>query len=340
MTQSVFTAGANDPGVVPFHSQLRHPLAKSSIRVLQVNLGKRCNLACVHCHVEAGPHRTEEMSASVCAQVIELIRRHPQIETVDLTGGAPELLHGFKPIAEAARQTGKTVIVRSNLAIYFEPGFETLPDYCAQHQLQIVASLPCYLADNVDKMRGNGVYDASIRALQWLNRLGYGHNSGLTLDLVYNPPIPTHKKGFSLTPQQETLEQAYRNFLLEHYDITFNRLLTLTNLPVGRTQQYLERQQLYQPYLQFLADHFNPQTVAGLMCRDQLSIDYLGNIYDCDFNQMAGVVAQTTTGEPLTVARLLEANTLDLIGDIQTAPYCYGCTAGCGSSCGGALTQG
>jgi radical SAM/Cys-rich protein len=319
-------------------------LTKAPITVLQINLGKRCNLACTHCHVEAGPNRTEELSPKVCDQLIALINQFPQIETVDLTGGAPEMLYGFKPIVEAARRAGKRVIVRSNLTIYFETGFGDIPDYCAQHQVQIVASLPCYLADNVDKMRGHGVYDASIRALQWLNRLGYGQDPNLLLDLVYNPPMPTGNSSapgihpFSLTPDQQNLEQDYRAFLQEHFGISFSHLYTITNLPVGRTGQYLQRQKLYQPYVQFLADHFNPQTVEGLMCRNELSVDYLGNIYDCDFNQMAEIPAKTAQGEPLTVAKLLAAGTLDLIHEIQTASYCYGCTAGSGSSCCGALT--
>jgi radical SAM/Cys-rich protein len=329
--------------VMPFSKRLEAPLKKAPISVLQINLGKRCNLACIHCHVEAGPNRTEELSAEVCDQLIALIRQFPQIETVDLTGGAPEMLYGFKPIVEAARLAGKQVMVRSNLTIYFEDGFKDIPDYCTHHQLHIVASLPCYLADNVDKMRGHGVYDASIRALQWLNRLGYGQDPTLRLDLVYNPPIPIRDRSapgvhpFALTPDQNQLEQDYRIFLQKHFGIVFNHLLTITNLPVGRTGQYLERQQLYQPYVQFLADHFNPHTVAGLMCRNELSVDYR-HVYDCDFNQMAEIPAKMANGEPLTVAKLLAAGTLDVIDEIQTAPYCYGCTAGCGSSCGGALT--
>lgn len=338
MTQTIAIELPDNVTVLPFSEQLAVPLTKAPISVLQINLGKRCNLACTHCHVEAGPNRTEELSAPVCEQLIDLIERYPQIKTVDLTGGAPEMLYGFQPIVEAARRTGKQVIVRSNLTIYFEDGFSDIPDYCAQHQVQIVASLPCYLADNVDKMRGHGVYDASIKALQWLNRLGYGQDPSLILDLVYNPPIPTGDHPFSLTPDQKSLEQDYRAFLQTHFGITFSNLYTITNLPVGRTGQYLKRQKLYHPYVQFLADHFNPQTVEGLMCRNELSIDYLGNIYDCDFNQMAEIPAKNAAGEPLTVAALLAAGTLDLIQEIQTAPYCYGCTAGCGSSCGGALT--
>jgi radical SAM/Cys-rich protein len=321
-----------------FSKKLSAPLTKNQINVLQINLGKRCNLACSHCHVEAGPKRTEELSPEICQQLIELIYQFPQIKIVDLTGGAPEMNYGFKPLVAAARETGKQVIVRSNLTIYFVEGFTDIPEYCAQNQLRIVASLPCYLQDNVDKMRGNGVYDASIHALQVLNKLGYGRDPNLILDLVYNPPIPSTDK-FSLTPNQVSLENDYKMFLQEHFGICFNNLFTITNLPIGRTKLYLQREKLYAPYLDFLESNFNPGTIAHLMCRDELSIDYLGNVYDCDFNQMENLPAKTPDGETLTVAKLLKAGSLDLIAQVQTANYCYGCTAGCGSSCGGALLE-
>jgi radical SAM/Cys-rich protein len=324
--------------VTNFKSKLDAPLTKQEINVLQINLGKRCNLACTHCHVEAGPKRTEELSAQTCQQLIELIHRFPQIKTVDLTGGAPEMNYGFTSLVEAARQHDKQVIVRSNLTIYFVDGFGDLPEYFANHQVRIVASLPCYLADNVDKMRGTGVFDDSIKALQLLNQVGYGRNLNLILDLVYNPQLPTSEK-FSLTPEQVKLEQDYKKFLQEKFDVIFNNLFTITNLPVGRTKLHLERKKLHTSYLQFLETHFNPQTVTNLMCRNQLSVDYLGNIYDCDFNQMMNLPAKTASGEILTVAKLLEFGSLDVIDEIQTANYCYGCTAGCGSSCGGTLVS-
>lgn len=321
---------------IPFQQKLNSPLTKKGISVLQINLGKRCNLACTHCHVEAGPKRTEELSPEICQQLIELIYRFPQIQIVDLTGGAPEMNYGFKALVEAARATGKQVIVRSNLTIYFVDGFGDLPEYFAQHKVRVVASLPCYLADNVDKMRGTGVFDDSIQALQLLNQQGYGKEPDLIVDLVYNPQLPQSEK-FSLTPEQSKLERDYKVFLQEHFGIVFNNLFTITNIPVGRTKMYLERKKLYAPYLQFLESHFNSGTVENLMCRDELSIDYLGNVYDCDFNQMMNLPAKTRDGQNLTVAKLLEAGSLDLINEIQTAAYCYGCTAGCGSSCGGAL---
>ncbi|MBD1902675.1 arsenosugar biosynthesis radical SAM protein ArsS [Trichocoleus sp. DQ-A3] len=322
--------------VTPFKEKIGVPLTKSKISVLQINLGKRCNLACTHCHVEAGPKRTEELTPEVCNQLIELIYRFPQIKIVDLTGGAPEMNYGFKPLVEAARDAGKQVIVRSNLTIYFEKGFETLPEYCAKHQTRIVASLPCYLEDNVDKMRGSGVYNDSIQALQCLNQQGYGLDPNLILDLVYNPPVPA-TENFSLTPNQVNLEQDYKAYLKEHFNIVFNSLFTITNLPIGRTKFHLEHRKLIRPYLHFLESNFNGSTLEHLMCRDELSIDYLGNVYDCDFNQMENLPAKTRNGEKLTVAKILEAGSLDIIEEIQTASYCYGCTAGCGSSCGGAL---
>jgi radical SAM/Cys-rich protein len=325
-----------DKSVTPFKDKLNSSLAKNEITVLQINLGKRCNLACTHCHVEAGPKRTEELSPEICQQLIELIYKFPEIKIVDLTGGAPEMNYGFKPLVEAARVTGKQVIVRSNLTIYFEDGFSDLPEYFAKHQVRVVASLPCYLADNVDTMRGTGVFDSSVKALQLLNHQGYGKKQNLILDLVYNPQLPSSEK-FSLAPEQKNLERDYKMFLQEHFGITFNNLFTITNLPVGRTKMHLERKKLYSSYLQFLELHFNPSTVEHLMCRDELSIDYLGNVYDCDFNQMMNLPAKTHNGESLTVGKLLEAGSLDLITEVQTAAYCYGCTAGCGSSCSGAL---
>ena len=325
-----------ETAVTPFKHQLTTPLTKSKITILQINLGKRCNLACTHCHVEAGPKRTEELSPEICKQLIEIIHRYPQLQTVDLTGGAPEMNYGFKPLVEAARSEEKEVIVRSNLTIFFVKGFEELPDYFANHQLRVVASLPCYLEENVDKLRGRGVYDESIRALQWLNQLGYGQDPRLVLDLIYNPQIPT-SANFSLPPNQARLEADYKAYLAENFGICFNQLFTITNIPIGRTKFHLQHHKLHDRYLQFLEDNFNPSTVDNLMCRNELSIDYLGNVYDCDFNQMEKLPAKTPTGETLTVAKLLAADSLDVIREVQTANYCYGCTAGCGSSCGGAL---
>ncbi len=321
----------------PFEEVIGSPLSKRTIRVLQINLGRRCNLACTHCHVEAGPHRKEELSPSVLADLLVLLDSFPQIQTVDLTGGAPEMNYGFRPLVEKARSLQKEVIVRSNLTIFFEPNYDDLPAYLAEYKVRIVASLPCYLQDNVDKMRGKGVYDASIRAIQILNRLGYGRYPDLRLDLVYNPPVPT-TADFRLTPSQTKLEADYKRYLAEQFDITFNQLLTITNLPIGRTRFQLEHRGLLEPYTQFLARHHNLENIQGLMCRDELSVDYRGHVYDCDFNQMAEVPAQLPDGTPVTINTLLSARSLDLITTVQTRSYCYGCTAGSGSSCGGALS--
>ncbi len=322
--------------ITPFDQKLDRPLTKAPITTLQINLGRKCNLACNHCHVEAGPNRTEELSPAVCAQLIELIQRFPQVTTVDLTGGAPEMNYGFRPLVEAARCAGKAVMVRSNLTICLEPGYEDLPDYFARHQVHVVASLPCYLENNVDQQRGAGVYSRSIQVLQRLNQLGYGQDPALRLDLVYNPPVPRNAE-FSLTQSQAALETDYKAYLQTQFNIAFDHLFTITNLPIGRVKQYLQGKGLFSPYVQFLESHHNPGTVDHLMCRDQLSIDYLGQVYDCDFNQMEQVPSRLPSGEALTVAHLLQANRLDLLEQIQTRPYCYGCTAGSGSSCGGAL---
>lgn len=327
----------NTTGITPFAEKIKAPLTKEKISVLQINLGRKCNLACTHCHVEASPIRTEELSPEVCEQIIKIIHGFPQIETVDLTGGAPEMNYGFRPIVEAARSRNKEVIVRSNLTIYFEEGYQDIPEYCAQHQARIVASLPCYLEENVDKQRGAGVYNHSIKALQWLNELGYGQDPNLILDLVYNPPVPITEEKFSLPPKQEQLEQDYKAYLKQQFGIQFNHLFTITNLPIGRVKDFLKRYQLHNAYLNFLEKNYNPVTVSSVMCRNELSVDYLGNIYDCDFNQMENLPAKTPNGENLTLEKVLELDNLDLIKTIQTRPYCYGCTAGSGSSCGGAL---
>jgi radical SAM/Cys-rich protein len=285
--------------------------------------------------VEAGPKRTEELSEAILQQLLTLIRTFPQIKTVDLTGGAPEMNYGFRDLVETSRQFNKEVIVRSNLTIFFVPGYEDLPDYFAKNQVRVVASLPCYLEDNVDRQRGNGVYSESIQALQLLNQRGYGQGN-LVLDLVYNPPIPVDTN-FRLTPNQESLTVDYKTYLADNFGIQFNQLFTITNLPIGRTKQTLAQRGLVDPYLQFLGDRHNPDTVENLMCRQQLSVDYLGNLYDCDFNQMEGIAAADQTGKKLTVSDLIDANSLDLIKTVKTANYCYGCTAGSGSSCGGSL---
>ncbi|MGL6284332.1 MAG: arsenosugar biosynthesis radical SAM (seleno)protein ArsS, partial [Microcoleaceae cyanobacterium] len=251
--------------ITSFADKINHNLSKQSINTLQINLGKICNLACNHCHVEAGPHRIEEMSVEICEQLIAIIERFPQIKTVDLTGGAPEMNYGFQQLVEVSNRLNKEIIVRSNLTIYLLDGFQYLPAYCAENQMRIVASLPCYLENNVDKIRGKGVYHDSIQAIQLLNELGYAKDPNLILDLVYNPALPQNHN-FSLTPDQVKLEQDYKKYLRENFYIEFNHLLTITNLPIGRTKFYLEHRHLYDPYLEFLEQNFNPVTIDNLMC--------------------------------------------------------------------------
>lgn len=322
--------------VTPFAQKLSQPLTKTPITTLQINLGKKCNLACNHCHVEASPKRTEELTLEICSQLVQLIQNFPQIQTVDLTGGAPEIHYGFRELIHAAKKAQKEIIVRSNLTIFFVEGYEDLPKYFAENQVRVVASLPCYLEKNVNQQRGVGVYQEAIAAIQQLNQFGYGTDPKLILDLVYNPPVPRNED-FSLTPSQEGLEKDYKEYLEKHFQIQFNHLFTITNLPIGRVKHYLEAKDLHLPYLQFLESHHNEGTIANLMCRNQLSVDYLGNIFDCDFNQMENLPARTATGQTLTVQDLLNANNLDVIQTVATKPYCYGCTAGSGSSCGGSL---
>ncbi|BAQ64453.1 arsenosugar biosynthesis radical SAM (seleno)protein ArsS [Geminocystis sp. NIES-3709] len=324
--------------ITNFADKINHSLPKEKITVLQINLGRKCNLACIHCHVEASPKRKEELTPEICQQLVKIINKFSQIKTVDLTGGAPEMHYGFKELVEAARSNNKEVIVRSNLTIFFESSYEYLPEYFVKNQVRVVASLPCYLEDNVDKQRGNGVYNKSILALQKLNELGYGIDCSLIIDLVYNPPLPKNNN-FRLTPNQKNLEKDYKKYLADNFNIYFNSLLTITNLPVGRTNFYLDKYEIKDNYLQFLEANFNYNTLPNLMCRNQLSIDYLGNIYDCDFNQMTNTYSLSNNQKRLTVSQILKENNLDLISQIQTPNHCYGCTAGSGSSCGGSLTN-
>lgn len=311
------------------------PMIKDDITVLQVNLGRKCNLSCSHCHVSAGPHRTEELSDEVKDDIIAVIEKFDEIETVDLTGGAPEMNNGFKEIVIAARKAGKTVIVRSNLTIYFIEGYEYLPKFFAENKVRVVASLPCYLEDNVDSMRGIGVFQESIEAIKLLNEVGYGKN--LVLDLVYNPQVPRSKESFSLAPDQVALEKDYKKFLSDNFDISFNSLIAIINIPMGRFAKYLQIKRIESEYIDFLATHYNNLTLPNLMCKNQWSVDYDGKIFDCDFNQIEGIQARGKRGQILTLKDFLREENLNLGNIIQTRNYCLGCTAGSGSSCGGAV---
>jgi radical SAM/Cys-rich protein len=301
-------------------------LRRSSTRVLQVNVGKLCNQACQHCHVDAGPRRTEIMTRETVDEVLASLRRC-RFETVDITGGAPELNPSFEYLVTEARGLGCHVIDRCNLTVFFVAGKAHLPEFLAEHRVEVTASLPCYLEENVDQQRGRGVFEQSIAALQRLNALGYANpESGLALNLVYNPLGP------SLPPPQAELEADYRRELLARYGIRFNHLFTLTNMPIRRFAHFLHRSGRYEEYMELLAGAFNPATVAGLMCRELVSVGWDGRLYDCDFNQML----ELPMAAPYRHVRELEPASL-AGGPIAVGEHCFGCTAGAGSSCGGAL---
>ncbi|HCH64406.1 MAG TPA: radical SAM protein [Deltaproteobacteria bacterium] len=294
---------------------------------LQVNLGRKCNQACRHCHVDAGPTRTEMMSEERIDQVIQILHENPTLALVDITGGAPELHPSFRRLVMAARALGREVIDRCNLTILQEPGQEDLAAFLAEQGVHVVSSLPCYLEGNVDKQRGRGVFERSLAALRSLNTYGYGQGLGLVLDLVYNPV------GAHLPPSQDGLEADYKVRLAEH-GVVFDQLLTITNMPIARFARDLRRQGNLEEYENLLIRSFNPATVSGLMCRHLVSVSWDGHLYDCDFNQMLQL--RTPTGTPQTLDQF--GTTGDWTGrPIATARHCFGCTAGTGSSCGGAL---
>jgi len=307
-----------------FPSIQRGPLA-----VLQVNLGYLCNLSCVHCHVNAGPTRTELMSRETIDQVLALLQ-DSDIQTLDLTGGAPELNPHFRYLVTAARALGVHVIDRCNLTILFEPGQEDLAQFLAEQGVEIVASLPCYMEENVEEQRGKGVYSDSIRAIQLLNRLGYGVTPELPLNLVYNPTGPV------LPPPQSALQADYKRELGARYDIHFNQLFTITNMPIKRFGAVLLAQGQYESYMDLLQDNFSEENLDTVMCKNLLSIDWQGFLYDCDFNQMLDMPLIGSDRLRRHISGLLQAGELNN-APILTGDHCYGCTAGQGSSCGGAL---
>ena len=305
------------------------PLVRTTVTALQINVGKRCNQACHHCHVEAGPTRTEVMGEAVATRVLELLAASADVATVDLTGGAPELNPHFRRLVGRARELGRHVIDRCNLTVLLEPGMEDLPEFFATHAVEVVASLPCYGPENVDRQRGHGAFDKSIAALRRLNALGYGTEQ--RLDLVYNPV------GAFLPPPQAELETRYREELRGRFGLEFHRLLTLTNMPINRFAAALAREGRHAAYMSLLVNHFNPATVAALMCRSLVSVGFDGRLYDCDFNQMLELpLGAGRGGGPRTVWDL---SSLDRLAGspITTGRHCFGCTAGAGSSCGGAL---
>jgi radical SAM/Cys-rich protein len=306
------------------------PLRRLTPHTLQVNVGKLCNQACHHCHVDAGPKRTEVMTRATAERVADLLEASTGIRAVDITGGAPELNPNFAYIVERARAAGRAVMVRCNLTVIFVPGMEWLAEFYRDNRVHLVCSLPCYTAENVEKQRGRGVFEKSIEALRLLNRIGYARDDRV-LDLVYNPVGPV------LPPPQPQLEAEYREQLGKNFGISFNHLLTITNMPISRFAQQLHQWGRYTDYMGLLVNHFNPATAAGLMCRTLVSVGWDGRLYDCDFNQMLEIpLGAGGQDKPLTiwdvddVGRLAEA-------PIATGAHCFGCTAGAGSSCSGAL---
>ena len=306
-------------------------ICRGRIETLQVNVGYRCNQSCVHCHVNAGPNRTEEMDGETIDLVLAFLERR-RIATLDVTGGAPELNRHFRRLVEAARDMGVRVMDRCNLTILDVPGEEDLAHFLAAQQVEIVASMPCYLLDNVDRQRGKGVFDGSIRGLQRLNELGYGRDeTGLVLNLVYNPQGP------SLPPAQGPLEADYKRVLGEEYGIVFNSLFTLANMPIQRFGSMLISKGQFDDYLALLRQAHRDENLAGVMCRSLMSVDYRGYVYDCDFNQMLDLPLTRGERERVHLSELLDE---DVTGNpIRVAGHCFGCTAGQGSSCGGALKQ-
>lgn len=304
-------------------------IKRGPTKILQVNLGYKCNQTCVHCHVNAGPKRKEMMDTDT-ASLISRVLNARNIRTLDLTGGAPELHEDFRRVVREARALGVHVIDRCNLTILFEPGQEDLAEFLAAHQVEIVASLPCYSADNVNLQRGEGVFDKSIAALQKLNSLGYGKpDSGLVLNLVFNPQGP------SLPPSQSLLESDYKRELKKHFDIDFNNLFTITNMPINRFAAWLRRSKKHNSYMELLEENHKDANLETVMCRSLISVDWQGRLYDCDFNQQLGLPLMS---EDAHLRDMLRADHEDT--NIRVARHCFACTAGSGSSCGGALSAG
>lgn len=316
-----------------------HALALPPIDVqtLQVNLTKLCNQACRHCHVDASPARTEQLSSAYVDRVLTILAEHPQVSQLDLTGGAPELHPDFERLVIGATALGKHVMVRHNLTVQLDGHPKTgqsmvhLPAFFAEHRVEVISSLPCYGEKNTDTQRGKGVFEKSITALHRLNAVGYGQpDSGLTLTLVYNPLGP------SLPPPQAGLEADYRRELAEHHGIVFSRLFTITNMPIHRFALHLHKDGQYERYMDTLLAAFNPQAAEGVMCRRLISVDHAGRLFDCDFNQQLGIAARDADGQAMTLDHFDHARLLNRA--IRFDRHCLGCTAGAGSSCGGALS--
>ena len=305
------------------------PVRRTRLTTLQVNVGYRCNQSCVHCHVNAGPKRTEEMSGRTAGEVVDFMKISG-VSVLDITGGAPELNPNFRFLVDAAVDHGVQAIDRCNLTILLEPGQEDLAEFLAERRVAVIASLPCYLDENVDRQRGHGVFDASIEGIRRLNALGYGEEgTGLTLDLVCNPQGPV------LPPAQRELERTYKTELGRRFGARFNRLLALANMPIGRFGSTLISKGRFAEYLDLLRAAYVEENIEHLMCRHTVNVDWQGHVYDCDFNQMLGLPMRLN-GSPRThVTDLLQANIEGR--PVMVRDHCFGCTAGQGSSCGGAL---
>jgi radical SAM/Cys-rich protein len=304
-------------------------LTRRAIDTLQVNLGRYCNLACIHCHVESGPTRTEMMNRETVDAVLRFLASS-NISALDITGGAPELNPNFDYLVESAVGLGRHVMDRCNLTVIFEPGKDYLPELFQRHGVELVCSLPCYSQENVDKQRGKGTFDTSIRALQRLNEIGYGQSdSNLILNLIYNPVGP------HLPPPQQKLEQDYKQILAENLGIAFNHLYCLTNMPITRYATHLKLRGEYDRYLDLLSTNFNGATLDQVMCRNLISVGWEGLIYDCDFNQMLNLPIRDRAGTPLHISSLSIEEVRN--HEITVGDHCYACTAGAGSSCGGTL---
>ncbi len=305
------------------------PLKPTSIEIFQVNVGYMCNQVCKHCHVDAGPDRKEIMTRETMEQCLDVLR-NTKIHTLDLTGGAPEMNPDFRWFVEEANKAGvEEIIVRSNLTIILaNPKYHDLPEFFKKNKVRVVSSLPFYQADKTDRQRGDGVFDKSIKALQMLNEVGYGREgSGLFLDLVYNP------SGAFLPGDQMALERDFKKELKEHFDIEFNSLFTITNIPISRFLEFLIRTENYEDYMESLVNAFNPAAVSGVMCRNTISIDYDGYMFDCDFNQMLGLKLDKSAGQHIKDFDLQKLENRDIIIN----QHCFGCTAGAGSSCQGTV---
>ncbi|MBR1672748.1 MAG: arsenosugar biosynthesis radical SAM protein ArsS [Fretibacterium sp.] len=311
--------------IPPFEARIANPTLRRTaerLEVLQVNVGRRCNLACGHCHMESGPNRTELMTRKTMEHVLRVLRSW-KFKTLDITGGAPEMTPNFQWLVEEGIKSGAHVMVRSNLVILNEPGYEHLPEFFAEHGVEVVASLPYYTERDCDRQRGSGTFRTVIAMLQKLNALGYGRDERLPLDLVYNPG------GAFLPPNQAELEREYKTRLSADFDVIFNRLFAITNTPVGRFGDFLRRTGNFDRYRQRLHDAFNPAALEGMMCRFQLSAAWDGGLYDCDFNQAAKLPVKGP-------ANIRDLGDVPEGREIAFGEHCYACTAGAGSSCGGA----